>query len=412
MAGSRWRHWWRRTRAVSLVNAQVLTPEGVATSLRFDRTVLAIGAPPLPGDEVIDLDGAHVLPGLINAHDHLELNHYGPLKRRASYQNATAWIDDLRPSLGSDPAIVRSRAYPLASRLFIGGLKNLLSGATTVAHHNPLYRECRHVPVRLVEPFGWAHSFALERQPVGANGEPGGEVRARCRETPLDIPFIVHVAEGVDEAAAAELDRLNASACLRPNTVIVHGVALTPDRWAAIAADGVSLVWCPASNLFLFNQTAPVRGCLDRAPGRADRIALGTDSRITGARDLLDELRIAVSRGVSAAEALRMVTTSAARILRLDQAGVIAQGAPADLLVLPPGETGAAEALLRVSRSDVTLVVIGGTPLVGSPAMAAAFRARALAAVPIAIDGRVRLVARRLARAIAACPIREPGVGT
>ncbi len=31
----------------------------------------------------------------------------------------------------------RNQAYPLAARLFIGGLKNLLAGVTTVAHHNP-----------------------------------------------------------------------------------------------------------------------------------------------------------------------------------------------------------------------------------------------------------------------------------
>jgi len=33
------------------------------------------------------------------------------------------------------------RAVPLTDRLFIGGLKNLLGGATTVAHHDPFDRE-------------------------------------------------------------------------------------------------------------------------------------------------------------------------------------------------------------------------------------------------------------------------------
>ena len=410
---TRWRWPWAKGSPVSLVNARVLTANGVATSVRFDRDILDIDAPPSPGDEVVDLEGAHVLPGLINGHDHLELNHYGPLKRRARYENASAWIDDLRPALNDDPAIVRNRAHPLSARVFIGGLKNLLAGVTTVAHHNPLYRECRrHVPVRVVEPFGWAHSFALERQPVGANGELGGDVRARCRETPPEIPFVVHAAEGVDEAAAAELDRLAASGCLRPNTVLVHGVALTPDRWAAIAASGASLVWCPASNDFLFGRTAPVRECLDREPARARQIALGTDSRITGARDLLDEMRLAVASGVTAAEVLRMVTESAARIFRLRSGGAIVRGAPADLIVLPPLASTAADALLRASRADLALVVVGGRPMVGSPALAAVFAARGLATVPIAIDGRVRLIDRRLARTITACPIREPGIGS
>jgi hypothetical protein len=72
----------------------------------------------------------------------------------------------------------------------------------------------------------------------------------------------------------------------------------------------------------------------------------------------------------------------------------------------------AADSLIRASRSDVSLVVVDGDPLVGSPALAPAFSARGLAAAPMVIDGRVRLIARRLARAIAACPIREVGVGT
>jgi cytosine/adenosine deaminase-related metal-dependent hydrolase len=66
---------WRRP--IAFVNARVAAENGDADAIRFGSRVLAIGERPKRGDVVVDLDGAMVLPGLVNAHDHLELNHYG-----------------------------------------------------------------------------------------------------------------------------------------------------------------------------------------------------------------------------------------------------------------------------------------------------------------------------------------------
>ena len=190
--------------AVSLVNARVAAGDRIADSIRFSSRVLSIGERPRHGDTVVDLDGGVVLPGLINAHDHLELNHYGRIKGRDRYDNASEWIADMGPRLSARPTIRDGRAHPLIERLFIGALKNLLAGVTTVAHHNPFYAEMRRtMPIRVVRRYGWAHSFLLEARPAGARGEPGGDVAARWRATPADAPFIVHLAEGVDDARTA-----------------------------------------------------------------------------------------------------------------------------------------------------------------------------------------------------------------
>ena len=122
---------WRRP--VCLVNTSVVDGEsGAPSTLRFSSRVLSVGEPPKRNDVVVDLSGALVLPGLVNAHDHLELNHFGRLKFRACYENAAQWIDDMRPRLHEDPAIRQARAHSLSDRLHIGALKNVLSGVTTV----------------------------------------------------------------------------------------------------------------------------------------------------------------------------------------------------------------------------------------------------------------------------------------
>jgi cytosine/adenosine deaminase-related metal-dependent hydrolase len=455
--------------AVCLVNVRVVADGGVAESVRFSTRILGVGDPPRAGDTVIDGDGGVVLPGLVNAHDHLELNHYGRLKGRDRYVNASEWIDDLRPRLSGDAAIRDGRAHPLGERLFIGALKNLLAGVTTVAHHNPFYPELRRtVPIRVVRRYGWAHSFELERQPAGARGEPGGDVAMRSRATPIDAPFMLHLAEGTDEVAGGELPRLEALGCLKANTVIVHGVAIDRNGWRRVAQAGAGLVWCPASNAYLFGRTAPVRELLD-LNGEAPAIALGTDSRITGSRDLLDELRAAREAApVSDEELFAMVTSKAAALLHQPRIGRISVGGVADLVVLPavgtagrgsfpqgvgnrfparfpqgvgsrfsghrnapqtvdtarndsrppvendgPGQNHSRpllDALLAASRRDVRLVVVDGRPLVADPDMARAFEARRVVPRPIRVDGLLKIADSGLTRRIAGCPIAEPGV--
>src|SRR4029078_7535313 len=143
-------------RPVALVNGAGLS------SVRFASRILSIKEPPRRGDVIVDLGGAYVLPGLINAHDHLELNHYGRLKFRDRYVNVSGWIDDMRPRLHTGARIAARGRHSLADRLFIGLLKNLLAGVTTVAHHNPLYRELRRaLPIRGGRQYGWGPSIAV-----------------------------------------------------------------------------------------------------------------------------------------------------------------------------------------------------------------------------------------------------------
>jgi cytosine/adenosine deaminase-related metal-dependent hydrolase len=122
----------------SFINADLWGSD--AHSLRIEASrISALGARPASGDRVLDLGGDRIFPGLINAHDHLQLNGLPHLIYRPRYANASRWISDVKRRLESDPELIAQRALSRADRLLLGGIKNILSGVTTVAHHDPLH---------------------------------------------------------------------------------------------------------------------------------------------------------------------------------------------------------------------------------------------------------------------------------
>lgn len=389
---------WRRP-SIAFVNARVVLPDGdLAASITVSAGRIArIGAAPRRRDVVVDLDGAFVFPGLVNAHDHLELNSFGRLRWRARHDNVREWIADFQPRFASDPDLADARPETLADRLWIGGLKNLLSGVTTVCHHNPLHAALRKpFPVRVVRHYRFSHSLQID----------GDAVADVCRSTPATWPWIVHAAEGVDAEAAAEVGRLDALGCLGERTVLVHGVGIGPDEAARVLATGASLVWCPSSNEFLFGRTAAVQRF-----AAARRLALGTDSRLSGAGDLFDEIHAAHATGQLSPDAIaRTVTIDAARVLRLPTSGRLQPGGPADLTILRPRADSPGASLVVSSRADVRLTLVDGRPLVGDRTMAPVFEAGGTPALAARVDDHDRLVARWIGRRALALRMREPGL--
>jgi len=367
-----------------------------AAGRRFDLRVAegrVAGTALQPGDRVLDLAGRCLRPGLINAHDHLQLNSLPRLRYRHKHANVAEWIADIDARRALDLQLRANAARPKSARLLAGGLKNLLAGTTTVAQHDP-WHPClddEDFPVRVLRS-AWSHSLGLDGDEA---------VRAACCAAPEGEPWIVHAAEGVDDAAGLEFARLEALGCIGPRTVLVHGLALDDKQQRRLMQAGGGLVWCPASNLHLFGRTIAPQALA--AQGAQGRLALGSDSRISGARDLLDELAVARQHCTLSEAALEaLVGTHAAALLRLPDRGHLGRGARADLLVLPAGL-----ALSRARRADVELVAVDGRVLFADPQLPGIDGHDLL---PVRLDGRPKLLHARLVAALQLEDVTEPGL--
>jgi ubiquinone/menaquinone biosynthesis C-methylase UbiE/cytosine/adenosine deaminase-related metal-dependent hydrolase len=329
-----------------------------------------------PSSYHIDLDGYRILPGLINAHDHLE---FGLFPRLASsrYANASAWAEDIHGTYSD--VIATHRSIPKDVRLWWGGLRNLLCGVTTVCHHNPLHPVLLgpDFPVRVVRDYTWAHSLAYDPA-----------LRAGYTAAHNESPFLIHACEGVDVDAKGELSELDSLGMLRANTAIMHGLAVDDEGAALMESRGVSLVICPSSNHLLFGRVPR-----PEIFQRISKVAVGSDSSLTAEGDLLDEVRFAIRAcSLQPTHAWRMVTELPAAILRLQSGeGFLKPSATADIIAIRDFRGEAQDRLPTLSAADIELVMTGGRVMLASPAMMQRLPAAATAALqPLWVEDTLR----------------------
>lgn len=348
---------------------------------------------PATADEIVDLSGHLVLPGLVNTHHHL----YQTLTRAfpgAQDSGLFQWLKTLYPVWARmTPDHVRT-----ATRL---GLVELArTGATTVFDHQYLWPNGSSIddqfegaddlnirfhasrgsmslgesegglpPDDLVEDentilentgraLSEFHDYerGAMRRVVVAPCSPFSVTPELMRDSAIlareaDVRLHTHLAETADEEEFC-LDEFGHRPVVYmetldwtgPDVWYAHAVHVTGDEIERMAADGTGVAHCPTSNMRLASGLAPVGRYLDVGVP----VGLGVDgSASNDSSNMLAEVRqamllnrLAVSPGVgegdqlSARKALELATVGGAAVLGRDDIGVLAPGYAADFIAI------------------------------------------------------------------------------
>jgi 5-methylthioadenosine/S-adenosylhomocysteine deaminase len=381
-----------------------------------------------PDGEDCELDNALLMPGLVNAHTHLELTAMRGMLEELPFSD---WIATLQRAkvavLDPDRLLDSTRA---------GIAEGLLAGITCYADtcdSGMALRAMREAGVRGImyqEVFGPDPERAAEaleslRQRVETHRASTDALRMigvsphapyTVSDTLFDavaryageesLPVAVHIAESADELqfvrdgtgpfatgwqqrgfavsarARSPIALLERLGMLGPRTLAVHCVHADAADIAALAATRTAVAHCPISNAKLGHGIAPLRELLDAGV----RVGLGSDSMASNNRmHLLEEARFAVMAQharhrdpcvLGAHAALELATIGGASALGLDsRIGSLEVGKDADLAAFPlDGAAAAAEhdaeaaAVWSLGGARAVMVAVAGTELVADGA--------------------------------------------
>jgi cytosine/adenosine deaminase-related metal-dependent hydrolase len=349
-----------------------------------DGFVQRAGAGTRPdADEVVDLGGAVLTPGLINTHHHLWQN---LTRARAQDENLFGWLQALYPVW----ARIDAEAEYAAARCGLAELA--LSGCTTVFDHHYLFpnggnelleveiRAARELGVRIVASRGSMDlgesdgglppdAVVEDRDDVLAATEDAAKLAdsadvqiavAPCspfsvtkelmRESAelarkLGLKLHTHLVETVEEEEFAlqkfgctPLQYVEELGWLAEDVWCAHCVHLGEAGVAEFGRHDVGVAHCPSSNMRLGAGIAPMRELLDAGV----RVGLGVDGSASNERgDLFLEVKqallVARARGgpkaMTVRDALRLGTRGSAAVLGRDDIGQLAAGKRADFAV-------------------------------------------------------------------------------
>jgi cytosine/adenosine deaminase-related metal-dependent hydrolase len=328
---------------------------------------------------VQDLGRVALLPGLVNAHTHLELAWlWGKV---APATSLPAWVDTLMAQRATvtedDPSAIRQAIVDAleAGTAAVGDISNTLASVRILAEsplHAIVFREVigfdppdpsrvtsearaslsaqvvpDHVRLRLAPHAPYSVAPALI-QALAADASQRGEVTTiHLGESPEETEFLslgvgpwreLLERRSVWSASwtppgCSPVEYLDRLGVLSDRLLVVHGVQLSDGDLRVLARRGATLVTCPRSNIWVGVGPPPV----ERFFASGVRVAIGTDS-LASASDLNVFSELAVlhdaAPAVPPARLLASATRDGALALGFDGLGTLEPGALARIIAV------------------------------------------------------------------------------
>lgn len=361
---------------------------------------------PWDGREATDLGETILMPGLINAHCHLDYSVMrGAILSNSSFSQWIRRINDLKRTLAD-------RDY-LAS--IADGFQRLLHHGTTSVFNIESFPELMvhmpHPPIRtwwFYEMMDVRNRIHTEDVVAGAlsffdnhSGWPGGfglsphapyttspdlyRLARFCCEK-YSMPFMTHLAESDEEfemfrrargplheflkslgrkmsdtGKQTPVARLLAENALPDGALLTHMNLLEEEDWELLRGKNFSIVHCPCCHEYFDRDPFP----MERFLQEGFNVCLGTDSLASNrSLNMFDEMQCAAHRhpGVAPEKLLEMATLNPARAIGWQgRIGEITIGAAADLIAIPhDGPVETAQQTILSHSGPVRWMMVGG----------------------------------------------------
>lgn len=349
---------------------------------------------------VLETDGI-VLPGLVDAHNHVAYNWLREWEPGRLWSDAVQWRGSTAYRDYVTPYRENSGVAPsFCAMVQWGKVRALVNGVTTI-FGTPQPRTCYRWLVRNAELTSGYNGWTTDKMRSNTLGiGTVSDAQAATLIADMDAgnvtAYMIHLAEGLSQRAFDEYTLLVDKGLLRAQTVIIHGTALAPADFDDVAVAGAKLVWSPSSNMVLYGDTTNVGA----AAAAGVSISIAPDWTPSGMDDSLTELRYARALAderwpgtFSSEDYVAMVTRVAAEQMAVDAyVGTLEPGKYADVLVLAGNAQDPYRSVIEARPQDIRLVVLGGMPSFGEPALVEGHRATPPKCFPLSVCGTERVV--------------------